>query len=166
VVEKRHSGHRSVSQQKQPGSRSHVLGIMSFVMHEFVYFGRSIPWIVIDAIPYFRRYKLQDVPPASTLTNSRPRSPHHRINGHAPNTYSCNTLQSNFPKSTSSIRSYTTLVSSPMRPSHHGRQWHGKSQSSLSWKILSTTGSIVSSTGVLSTRTSIKSTISILHHSD
>lgn len=30
-------------------------------MHESVYFGRSIPWIVIDAIPYFRRYKLQDV---------------------------------------------------------------------------------------------------------
>jgi len=35
-------------------------GIMSFVMHEFVYFGRSIPWIIIDAFPYFRRWKLQD----------------------------------------------------------------------------------------------------------
>ena len=31
-------------------------------MHEFVYFGRSIPWIIIDALPYFRRWKLQDVP--------------------------------------------------------------------------------------------------------
>lgn len=26
---------------------------------QFVYFGRSIPWIIIDAIPYFRRWKLQ-----------------------------------------------------------------------------------------------------------
>ena len=24
-----------------------------------VYFGRSIPWIIIDAIPYFRQWKLQ-----------------------------------------------------------------------------------------------------------
>jgi len=37
------------------------VGIMSFLMHEVVYFGRSLPWIVVDAIPYFRRYKLQEV---------------------------------------------------------------------------------------------------------
>ena len=36
-------------------------GIMSFVMHEAVYFGRSIPWIIIDAIPYFNKYKIQGV---------------------------------------------------------------------------------------------------------
>ncbi|KAF3927494.1 hypothetical protein AA313_de0200342 [Arthrobotrys entomopaga] len=35
-------------------------GIMSFAMHELVYFGRSLPWIIIDAIPYFRRWKLQE----------------------------------------------------------------------------------------------------------
>jgi len=35
-------------------------GIMSFVMHELVYFGRSLPWVIIDAIPYFRRWKIQD----------------------------------------------------------------------------------------------------------
>ncbi|EAQ88125.1 hypothetical protein CHGG_04744 [Chaetomium globosum CBS 148.51] len=35
-------------------------GIMSFVMHEFVYFGRSLPWIIIDAIPFFNKYKLQN----------------------------------------------------------------------------------------------------------
>jgi len=34
-------------------------GLMSFLMHEIVYFGRSIPWIIVDAIPYFRRWKLQ-----------------------------------------------------------------------------------------------------------
>ncbi|KAG2148809.1 hypothetical protein DEU56DRAFT_782322 [Suillus clintonianus] len=34
-------------------------GLMSFLLHEFVYFGRSIPWIIIDAIPYFRQWKLQ-----------------------------------------------------------------------------------------------------------
>ena len=36
-------------------------GIMSFVMHELVYFGRSIPWAIIDRIPYFNRYKIQNV---------------------------------------------------------------------------------------------------------
>jgi len=34
-------------------------GIMSFVMHELVYFGRSIPWIIIGRIPYFHKYKIQ-----------------------------------------------------------------------------------------------------------
>ncbi|KAF8151726.1 C4-methyl sterol oxidase [Crassisporium funariophilum] len=34
-------------------------GLMSFLLHEFVYFGRSIPWIIIDSMPYFRRWKLQ-----------------------------------------------------------------------------------------------------------
>ena len=36
-------------------------GIMSFVMHEVVYFGRSLPWIVIDHIPAFNKYKIQNV---------------------------------------------------------------------------------------------------------
>ena len=36
-------------------------GIMSFVMHEAVYFGRSLPWIIIDCMPYFRKYKIQNV---------------------------------------------------------------------------------------------------------
>ena len=34
-------------------------GLLSFLLHEVVYFGRCIPWIIIDAIPYFRRWKLQ-----------------------------------------------------------------------------------------------------------
>jgi methylsterol monooxygenase len=36
-------------------------GIMAFVMHEIVYFGRSLPWIIIDSIPFFNKYKLQNV---------------------------------------------------------------------------------------------------------
>jgi methylsterol monooxygenase len=36
-------------------------GIMSFVMHELVYFGRSLPWIIIDRTRYFHRYKIQSV---------------------------------------------------------------------------------------------------------
>lgn len=36
-------------------------GIMSFMMHEIVYFGRSLPWIIIDMIPYFNKYKIQNV---------------------------------------------------------------------------------------------------------
>ncbi|KAI4752922.1 ERG25, C-4 methyl sterol oxidase, partial [Aureobasidium sp. EXF-8845] len=35
-------------------------GIMSFLMHEFVYFGRSLPWMIIDRIPYFNKYKIQN----------------------------------------------------------------------------------------------------------
>ncbi|EEB07894.1 C-4 methylsterol oxidase [Schizosaccharomyces japonicus yFS275] len=34
-------------------------GLMSFLMHEIIYFGRCIPWMIIDAIPYFRRWKIQ-----------------------------------------------------------------------------------------------------------
>jgi methylsterol monooxygenase len=36
-------------------------GIMSFVMHELVYFGRSLMWIIIDQIPYFKKFKIQEV---------------------------------------------------------------------------------------------------------
>jgi methylsterol monooxygenase len=36
-------------------------GIMSFVLHEAIYFGRSLPWIIIDCIPsLFNRYKIQN----------------------------------------------------------------------------------------------------------
>ncbi|KAI5824050.1 hypothetical protein EV122DRAFT_293190 [Schizophyllum commune] len=34
-------------------------GLMSFLMHEIVYFGRCIPWMIVDATPYFNRWKLQ-----------------------------------------------------------------------------------------------------------
>ncbi|ELU38872.1 C-4 methyl sterol oxidase [Rhizoctonia solani AG-1 IA] len=34
-------------------------GLMSFLLHEIVYFGRCLPWMIIDATPYFRRWKLQ-----------------------------------------------------------------------------------------------------------
>jgi len=36
-------------------------GIMSFVMHEVVYFGRCLPFMIMDKIPYFRKYKIQGV---------------------------------------------------------------------------------------------------------
>ncbi|KAI2771539.1 hypothetical protein DTO012A8_3825 [Penicillium roqueforti] len=36
-------------------------GIMSFVMHELVYFGRSLPWIFIDTFAMFNRYKIQGI---------------------------------------------------------------------------------------------------------
>ncbi|RAO72965.1 uncharacterized protein BHQ10_008977 [Talaromyces amestolkiae] len=35
-------------------------GIMSFVMHEVVYFGRALPWILIDTLGLFKKYKIQD----------------------------------------------------------------------------------------------------------
>lgn len=36
-------------------------GIMSFVMHEIIYFGRALPWFFIDRISYFNKYKIQNV---------------------------------------------------------------------------------------------------------
>ena len=36
-------------------------GIMSFAMHELVYFGRSLPWVIADSLPYFNKYKIQNV---------------------------------------------------------------------------------------------------------
>lgn len=43
-------------------------GILSFVLHEVIYFGRSIPWVLIDAIPFFNRWKIQNVSgPRETL---------------------------------------------------------------------------------------------------
>ncbi len=36
-------------------------GILSFVMHEVVYFGRSLPWMIIDRIPALNKYKIQNV---------------------------------------------------------------------------------------------------------
>lgn len=45
-------------------------GIMSFVMHEVVYFGRSLPWIIIDRMKYFNKYKIQSVSPRSQVSLS------------------------------------------------------------------------------------------------
>ena len=36
-------------------------GIMSFVMHEVVYFGRCLPWMIIDQMSYFNKWKIQKV---------------------------------------------------------------------------------------------------------
>lgn len=48
-------------------------GIMSFTMHEAVYFGRSLPWIIIDCIPWFRKYKIQNVRLPLLLSSHRKR---------------------------------------------------------------------------------------------
>ncbi|QWW24703.1 hypothetical protein CA7LBN_003560 [Candidozyma auris] len=34
-------------------------GLLFFVVHEISYFGRCIPWMVVDMIPFFRRWKIQ-----------------------------------------------------------------------------------------------------------
>lgn len=38
-----------------------VTGVFAFLMHELVYFGRFIPFLICDFIPYFQKYKLQQV---------------------------------------------------------------------------------------------------------
>jgi methylsterol monooxygenase len=35
-------------------------GLFMLVFHELVYFGRSLPWVIIDMMPFFRKYKIQD----------------------------------------------------------------------------------------------------------
>lgn len=35
-------------------------GLMIFLNHEIMYFGRCIPWMIIDSIPYFKKYKIQE----------------------------------------------------------------------------------------------------------
>lgn len=52
-------------------------GIMSFVMHEVIYFGRCIPFMIMDRIPYFQKYKIQGVslycpPPLQAYLNPLP----------------------------------------------------------------------------------------------
>jgi hypothetical protein len=36
-------------------------GIMSFAVHELVFWGRSLPWMIVGRIPFFQRYKIQNV---------------------------------------------------------------------------------------------------------
>ncbi|KAJ3278479.1 C-4 sterol methyl oxidase [Borealophlyctis nickersoniae] len=37
------------------------LALVLFAWHEFVFFGRFLPYYICDFIPYFRKYKIQDV---------------------------------------------------------------------------------------------------------
>ena len=36
-----------------------IAGPLTFVFHELVYFGAWVPWLVLDQIPYFNKYKIQ-----------------------------------------------------------------------------------------------------------
>lgn len=111
-------------------------GIMSFLMHEIVYFGRSLPFIIMDMMPYFRRYKIQNVrcPPYSALappllmptasplkrkinTVSSKKSLLNKSNGTAPNSSSSLTSPSSSPKSGSSTPWPNSLACPPACPS-------------------------------------------------
>lgn len=35
-------------------------GLLFFILHEVVYFGRCLPWYILDCIPYFKKYKIQE----------------------------------------------------------------------------------------------------------
>jgi len=82
-------------------------GIMSFVMHEVVYFGRSLPWVIIDMIPWFRKFKIQNVQPplfpdhssGSGLIHNRPSFQPQKSNGDAQSWFSCLTSLLSFPRS-------------------------------------------------------------------
>lgn len=36
-----------------------VTGVLAFVMHELVYFGRFLPFLLCDYIPWFKQFKIQ-----------------------------------------------------------------------------------------------------------
>lgn len=38
-----------------------VTGVFAFAIHEVIYFGRFLPFLLADQIPQLRRYKLQPV---------------------------------------------------------------------------------------------------------
>ncbi|KAF6823750.1 c-4 methylsterol oxidase [Colletotrichum plurivorum] len=41
-------------------------GIMTFAMHETIYFGRCLVWAIVDLIPWFQKYKIQQDKAASS----------------------------------------------------------------------------------------------------
>jgi len=41
------------------GNPTVATGLLTFFVHEITYFGRCLPWVMMDAIPYFHRWKLQ-----------------------------------------------------------------------------------------------------------
>lgn len=85
-----------------------VTGVFAFLMHEFVYFGRFIPFLICDFIPYFQKYKLQQVKcvcvrcdrehkGANTDPSNRTRQTQIKITGIVLKKYSMPTLYSKVP---------------------------------------------------------------------
>lgn len=48
-----------LSWYKSIGNDTLATGLLFFLTHEIFYFGRCIPWFIIDRIPYFRKWKIQ-----------------------------------------------------------------------------------------------------------
>lgn len=42
------------------GNDVFATGLLFFSVHEFMYFFRCLPWAIIDRIPYFNKYKIQE----------------------------------------------------------------------------------------------------------
>merc|ERR1719440_1379702 len=42
-----------------------IAGPLTFAFHELVYFGSWMPWLLLDQIPYFQKYKIQPEKKAS-----------------------------------------------------------------------------------------------------
>jgi len=99
-------------------------------------------------------------------THNRPKSLRQRTSGRVPSMSFCSISPSNYRKSTSSIRLFITLDSKSTSPSPTCGPWYGKSQSSSSWRILSTTGLTEHYIGDPSTNTSTKFIINTRRRSD
>ena len=45
-----------------------IAGPLTFVFHELVYFGAWMPWLLLDQIPFFQKYKIQPDKKADSTT--------------------------------------------------------------------------------------------------
>lgn len=63
-------------------------GIMSFALHEGLYFGRALMWMIVGAMPFFHKYKIQNVSrhrrSGFDKSDSSKKSPQQESNGNAP----------------------------------------------------------------------------------
>ncbi len=119
-------------------------GIMSFMMHEIVYFGRALPFLIMDKIPYFKKYKIQAVCPWKAriewllradkwrYSTKCPRLPN---NGPAQDSSSSPISPSNSPRSGSSTQHVNFSVFRHQYRFLLGTQWSGKSLCSSSSKM-------------------------------
>lgn len=143
---------------------------MSFVMHETVYFGRSLPFVIMDRIPYFHKYKIQGVSFCDTQSEN-PANLHASTkyllqpnSGNAPNSSSSPTSQSNFLKSGSSTQLLTFSACPQASLFHPGKPWLTKLPSFSFLKMPGITGFTEPSTLLYCTRRFTSYTTSIALH--
>lgn len=144
-------------------------GIMSFVLHELVYFGRALPFIIMDRIPYFKQFKIQGVSlltlHSTALTDRSIKCLPWPNNGNAPNLSSSHISRSNYLKYGSSIHWHTTSERQQAYHFHHGKLWRIKLPFFSFLKMHGIIGFTEHCTPKCYTKRSTSFTINTVHHS-